>query len=79
MDAVKTRDELYDEYQRLMEEDRLEEASAVLDQIEPLSDEEWLEWVHGVEEVDEPVPAFIRERSRELSEWLAQQRVRNAG
>ena len=49
---------------RIRSADRLEEASAVLDQIEPLSDEPWLAVVHSVPEVDEPVRAFIRERSR---------------
>ena len=74
METVKTRDELYDEYQRLVDDDRLEEASAVLDQIEPLSDEEWLAWVHGVEEVDEPVPAFIRERFEDFERTRAAHR-----
>jgi hypothetical protein len=39
-----------------------EEAGKVLDLIEPISDEEWLRVFADAPEVDEALPAFIRER-----------------
>lgn len=76
--GVKTRDELTAELDRLIAADRLEEASEVLDQIEPLSDAEWLAWVQSAEEVDEEIPAFIRERIEEF-ERFRDARGRRAG
>jgi len=61
-----------------MELDLLEEAAAVLDQIEPVSDEEWLARVAAAALSDEPVPTYIQERYRELDEVLAR-RHRRAG
>lgn len=75
---MKSQEELHAEFERLMVADKLEEASAVLDQIEPISDEEWLARVHAAPEVDEPVPTFIIERSRVLDAIIAR-RQRQVG
>lgn len=59
---MKTQEELRQEYDRLFEAEEYEAAAKILDLIEPISDEEWLRIVAAAPEVDEPVPAFIRER-----------------
>ena len=62
MAGMKTQEELWAEYERLKAAELYEEAGKVLDLIEPISDEERLRIFRDAEEVDEPVPAFIRER-----------------
>jgi hypothetical protein len=52
---VKTQEELRAEFRRLMEAEMLEEAEAVLDQIEPLNDEEWRKWLDAAPVDDEPL------------------------
>ncbi len=59
---MKTQEELWAEYERLKDAELYEEAGKVLDLIEPIGDEEWQRILAEAEEVDEPVPAFIRER-----------------
>ena len=75
---MKTQEELRAEYERLFEAEDYEAAARILDLIDPVSDEEWLRAFSEAPEVDEPVPAFIRERSRSLDAVLAR-RSRQAG
>ncbi len=75
---MKTQEELRAEYDRLFEAEDYAAAGKVLDLIEPISDEEWLKILHSAPETDEPVPEFIRERSRVLDAILAK-RGRRAG
>ena len=76
---MKTRDELLAEYDRLFEAEDYEAANKVLDLIEPVSDEEWLAAMRSAPEVDEPVPEFIKQRSRELAALLRGRRQLAAG
>lgn len=55
-------DSLRTEFRRLLDEDRLEEAEALLDRIEPLSDEEWLKWLNSAPVDDEPLTSKEIER-----------------
>ena len=52
---MKTQEELRGEFRRLMAAEELGEAEAVLDQIEPLSDEEWRKWLDAAPVDDEPL------------------------
>lgn len=50
---MRTADALRIEFRRLLDEDRLDEAEALLGRIEPLTDEEWLNWLNDVPLDDE--------------------------
>lgn len=75
---MKTQDELRREYDRLFEAEDYEAAGKVLDLIEPISDEEWLKILQSAPETDEPVPEWVRARSRQLDAVLIR-RSRRAG
>ncbi len=75
---MKTQEELRAEFDRLFEAEDYEAAGKVLDLIEPISDEEWLQIFADAPETDEPPPEWVRERSRELDAVLAK-RGRRAG
>ncbi|GMV84742.1 MAG: hypothetical protein AMXMBFR80_06000 [Dehalococcoidia bacterium] len=75
---MKTQEELRAEFDRLFEAEDYEAAAKVLDLIEPISDEEWLKILADAPETDEPLPEWVRERSRELDAVLAK-RGRRAG
>ena len=59
---MKSQEELWAEYERLKSAEDYEAALRLLEFIEPISDEEWLQVFADAPEVDEPIPAFIRER-----------------
>ena len=75
---MKTQDELRAEYDRLFEAEDYEAAGKILDLIEPVGDEEWLDAFARALVVEESIPEFIREASRELDAVLAR-RGRQAG
>lgn len=75
---MKTQEELRAEYDRLFESGDYEAAAKVLDLIEPISDEEWLRVLQSAPETDEPVPEWVRARSRDLDAVLTR-RGRQAG
>lgn len=52
---MKTQEELRAEFQRFLDADMLDEAEAVLEQLEPLSDEEWHRWMDEAPLDDEPL------------------------
>ena len=58
---MKTEQELWAEYDRLMEAEDFEAASKILDIIPPLSDEEWLKKAREVPLDDEPVSPRLRQ------------------
>ena len=73
---MKTQAELREDFRRLFEADQLDEAEAVLDQLEPLSDEEWHKMLDEAPLDDEPLTpkeqarlaaAELRRRRRALS------------
>jgi hypothetical protein len=78
MVTMKTQEQLRAEYDRLFEAEEYEAAARILDLLDPISDEEWLRIVNDAPEVDEPIPDFIRERSRAL-EGVFARRSRQAG
>jgi len=63
---VKTQEELRADFQRLMDADMLDEAEAVLEQLEPLSDEEWQAWLDEAPLDDEPLTPSQRARLDEV-------------
>lgn len=56
---MKTRDEMWTEFDRLMEEDRFDDANALLDTIPPLGDEEWRRRLAEAPIAEEGVPEEI--------------------
>ena len=59
---MKTRAELWAEFDRLVEADEFEQATLVLEKIEPVSDEVWLESLRNAPIDDEPITP--REQAR---------------
>ena len=61
-----TQADLRREFQRLLEADMLDEAEAVLEKIEPLSEAEWKEFLANAPEDDEPVTESERRAFDEI-------------
>lgn len=77
---MKTQDALQEEFQRLLNDDRLDEAEEVLKQFEPISDDAWLKLLREAPVDDEPLTAKERVRldaaaERRREDRAAQRRV----
>ena len=76
---MNTREELWQRFDLLLEQERLEEAGEVLSQIEPLSAEEWHARLDSFPEVDErPSPEALR-RVAKHSVRIAPEGARRVG
>jgi hypothetical protein len=76
---MKTQEELCEEFQRLFDADLLDEAEAILDKLEPLSDEEIQQTLKNAPLDDEPVSARERAGFEEIRRFLDGQRRQRAG
>ncbi len=76
---MKTQDELWAEYDRLVAAEEYESAGRVLDQIEPLSDEEWRRKLDEAPMDDEPVSDELRRRFEAFEASRAERTGRRAG
>lgn len=76
---MKTQEELWAEYDRLFEAEDYEAAGKVLDLIEPISDEEWLNILHDAPLEDEDLSPKEVERLRELTAALSRKTGTRAG
>jgi hypothetical protein len=76
---MKSTDAVWTEYERLLAQDRFDEADALLAQIEPISDEEWLKRLHNAPYDDEPISESLRIRLDTIRSALAANGQRIAG
>ena len=76
---MKTQEELRADFQRFMDADMLDEAEAVLGQLEPLSDEEWQRFLSEAPLDDEPVTSAQRARLDEAHRIAEEFARRQAG
>lgn len=74
----KTQEELRAEFRRLFDADMLDEAEKILEQLEPLSDEQWLKQLHEAPLDDEPLTPRELE-AIERAHLRAERRARQAG
>lgn len=65
---VKSQAELREDFQRYMAEDKLDEAEAVLELLEPLSDDEWIAWHENAPVDNEPLSPKMLARLAALDE-----------
>ena len=71
LSSVKTQEELRNELQRLFEADLLDEAEALLETLEPLSDEDWDKMLAEAPLDDEPATESERSGFAEIRRLLA--------
>jgi hypothetical protein len=76
---MKTQAELRADFVRFLDEDRVEEAEAVLEQLEPLTDAEWQEFLANAPEDDEPLTESERRRLAEVRHFIAVNQQQQAG
>ena len=76
---MKTQAELRADFQRFLEEDKVEEAEVVLGQLEPLSEEEWQLFLANAPEDDEPITESEREGFDELRRLIGTTPQQRAG
>ena len=76
---MKTQEELRADFQRFMDADMLDEAAAVLHQLEPLSDEAVQRLLAAAPMDDEPVTESERAGFEEIKRHLAEQTRQRAG
>ena len=77
--AMKTQEELRADFRRYLDEDLLDEAEAVLDQLEPLSPEEVKRVLDEAPFDDEPVTESERAGFDEIRQLLASRSHQRAG
>jgi hypothetical protein len=76
---MKTQEELRAEFHRLFAADLLDEAEALLEQLEPLGDEEWRKVLNEAPLDDEPVTASERSGFDEIRRMIASESQKRAG
>lgn len=76
---VKTQEELRAEFERLFAADLLDEAEAVLNQLEPLSDDEWSKILDDAPLDDEPLTSTERAGFEEIRRMIAGEAQKRAG
>ncbi len=64
---MKSDDGLRADVRRLLDEDRLEEAEALLSSVEALSDEDWMQWLEDAPVDEESLSPRERERLDEAA------------
>jgi len=74
---MRTQEEIRAEFDRLIEEDRLEEAEVLAEQILPVSREEFRRRLEAAPYDDEPVTSEQRRRLDELHLTIAARRTRH--
>lgn len=76
---MRTQAELRADFLRFLDEDLLDEAEAALELLEPLSEEEWQEFLANVPEDDEPLTESERQRLAEVRNFIAANQQQQAG
>jgi hypothetical protein len=76
---MRTQEEIREEFDQLLEQDRLEEAEALADQILPVSPEEFRRRLETAPYDDEPVTPEQQRRLDDLHTALAARRARHDG
>jgi hypothetical protein len=74
--GVRTQEEIREEFDRLLEEDRIEEAEALAEQIIPVSREEFRRRLDEAPYDEEPLTPRQQRRVEELRAALAERRLR---
>ena len=73
---MKTQEQISQEIQRLLNEDRLEEAEVLIEQLKPISAEEFRRRLDAAPYDDEPVTPEQRRRIDEVHSMLAAMKAR---
>jgi hypothetical protein len=76
---MRTQAELRADFLRFLDEDLLDEAEAALELLEPLSEEEWQEFLANVPEDDEPLTESEGQRLAEVRNFIAANQQQQAG